>query len=162
MHARKSASAVEFTRIARRNCSISIAGVLAVFGSLMTIVLVAGIVFSLLGAWLVLPFAGIEIAALGRALAWILRHAYDYERIRLTGGVLEIEIADGDRLIRREFNPLWARVVVEGRGSRIRLALRSLGSEFEIGRYLNADDRRGLAATLGKLGVRPARAGGPP
>jgi uncharacterized membrane protein len=156
MHAPNSASAAEFSRIARRNRSISVTGVSVVFGSLIAVALAVGIGFAALGAWLVLPFAGIEVAALGAALTWIFRHALDYERICLRGGLLEVEVVDGRRRTRREFNPAWARVVFEAQGNRARLALRSHGRELEIGRHLSADDRLGLARELGELGLQRA------
>jgi uncharacterized membrane protein len=151
-----SASAVEFSRVARRNRSISQTGLVMSFGGLMLIVLVIAIGFALLGAWLVLPFAGIEIAVLGAALAWITRHALDYESIRFSGGMLHVEIADGGDRMRRQFNPAWARLVIENQGPATRIALRSHGSELEIGRHLSAEDRRGLARELGALGLRAA------
>jgi uncharacterized membrane protein len=149
-----SANAVEFSRVARRNRSISQRGLLMSFGSLMLIVLAIAIVFAVLGAWLVLPFAGIEIAVLAAALTWVARHALDYERICFNAGMLEIEIADGGKLTLRQFNPAWASLVVEHRGPATRIALRSHGSELEIGRHLNAGGKRGLARELGALGLR--------
>ena len=50
-----------------RNCSISPAAMLAVFASLAGVTLAIGAGFALLGAWPVLPFAGLEVAALGAA-----------------------------------------------------------------------------------------------
>jgi uncharacterized membrane protein len=151
-----SASAVEFSRVARRNRSLSEAGLLLSFGGLMLVVALIATGFALLGAWLVLPFAGIEIAILGFAVNWVLRHARDFEFICLKGGMLEIEIADGGSRTLRQFNPHWARLVIESRGNATRLALRSHGKEFEIGRHLNAEDRRGLARELGALGLQLA------
>lgn len=151
-----SASAVEFSRVARRNRSISQAGLLMSFGGLMLIVFAIAIGFALLGAWLVLPFAGIEIAVLGAALLWVMRHGFDYESICLSGGMLEIEIGDGGEKLQRRFNPAWARLVVENHGAATRIALRSHGNEFEIGRHLNAEDRLDLARQLGALGLRRA------
>jgi len=126
------------------------------FGGLMLTVALIATGFALLGAWLVLPFAGIEIAVLGFAVSWVLRHARDFELICLKGGMLEVEIADGGCRTLRQFNPHWARLVIETRGHATRLALRSHGKEFEIGRHLNAEDRRGLARELGALGVQLA------
>jgi uncharacterized membrane protein len=68
--------------------------------------------------------------------------------------MLEVEIADGGDRLRRRFNPAWASLVVEHHGTATRVALRSHGSELEIGRHLNAEDRRGLARELGMLGLR--------
>jgi len=49
------------------NCSISPAGFLGVLASLAAVTLAIGTGFALLGAWLVLPFAGLEVLALGAA-----------------------------------------------------------------------------------------------
>jgi uncharacterized membrane protein len=151
-----SANADEFSRVARRNRSLSQAGLLMNFGGLMLIVALVGAGFALFGAWLVLPFAGIEIAVLGVAVVWVTRHARDFERICLKGGLLEIEIADGGRRTLCQFNPHWARLVIDTSGSATRLAVRSHGKEFEIGRHLDAEHRRGLARELGALGLRQA------
>ena len=42
----------------------------------------------LVGAWLVLPFTGIELLAVGIAFAIYARHAVDYECVRLFPGKL--------------------------------------------------------------------------
>jgi uncharacterized membrane protein len=52
---------------ARRHCSISPAGLLGVFAALAAVTLAIGIGFAFLGAWLILPFAGLEIVGLGVA-----------------------------------------------------------------------------------------------
>ena len=46
---------------------MSPAGLAATFLSLAAVVLVIGIGFTLVGAWPVLPFAGLEVLALGAA-----------------------------------------------------------------------------------------------
>lgn len=56
-----------FSLVSKRNCSISPAGLLAVFSALSVAALAIGIGFALLGAWLILPFAGLEILGLGLA-----------------------------------------------------------------------------------------------
>ena len=54
---------------------------LLVFGSLAVFSVVIAAGFAMAGAWLIIPFAGVEIAALGMAARLILRHAGDFERI---------------------------------------------------------------------------------
>ncbi len=53
--------------VSKPNCSISPAGLLCVFAALAAVALTIGIGFAMLGAWLILPFAGLEIVALGIA-----------------------------------------------------------------------------------------------
>ena len=44
-----------------------------------------------LGAWLILPFAGIEPLVLRFASCWMERHARDCERLTLPGDMLRME-----------------------------------------------------------------------
>jgi len=53
-----------------RNCSISPAGLLGAYAALAAVTLSIGIGFAILGAWLVLPFAGLEV--LGLAVAFVV------------------------------------------------------------------------------------------
>ncbi len=53
-----------------RNCSISPAALLGSLAALAAVTLAIGIGFSLLGAWPVLPFAGLEVLAL--AIAFVV------------------------------------------------------------------------------------------
>jgi len=50
-----------------RNCSISPAAFAGALALLAVVTLSIGIAFALMGAWLILPFAGLEVAALGIA-----------------------------------------------------------------------------------------------
>ena len=71
-----------FSLILKRNCSISPAGLAGVFGALAVVALAIGAGFALAGAWLVLPFAGLEVAALSAAyLAYEIGRASCRERV---------------------------------------------------------------------------------
>jgi uncharacterized membrane protein len=60
-----------------RNCSISPAAFAGVLALLAVVTLSIGIGFALMGAWLILPFAGLEVLALGAAF---LVHAKRFTR----------------------------------------------------------------------------------
>ncbi|HEX7054086.1 MAG TPA: DUF2244 domain-containing protein [Burkholderiales bacterium] len=60
--------------MSKPHCSISPAGFACVFASLAIVVLVIGVGFAMVGAWLVLPFSGLEVLLLGAAFVW---HARD-------------------------------------------------------------------------------------
>ena len=120
----------------------------AVFAALAALVLVIGAGFAVLGAWLVLPFAGLEVLLLCAAFVAYARHAADYERIELEPGRVEIEIADGGRT---------ARYAIDGASVALqegRVMLRGAREEMEIGRYLGAEARAALAAELAKTLIR--------
>lgn len=142
-----------FSFLARRNCSIAPLRLCALFLALAGVSLGIAVAWAFIaGAWLVLPFAGIEILALGLALLCYGRRSGDYERISLNGGILVVEVCELGQVRRYEFNPLWVRVVTGGPD--VRLALRSHGHELEIGRHLDAAARRRLGAELRRL-MRP-------
>ena len=118
------------------------------FAVLALLVLVIGAAFAAAGAWLVLPFAGLEVALLVAAFMAYARHAADYEKIELAAGRLTVEVAEGRRVSRFELQ--GARVAMdEGR-----VVLRCAAKELEIGRYLGAEARAELAAELEKMLIR--------
>src|SRR2546421_431512 len=88
-----------FSVILKRNCSISPAGLACVFAALGVAALAIGAGFALAGAWLILPFAGLEVLLLTAAFLLQARHATDYERIELDRGRLAIEVAQAGRVV---------------------------------------------------------------
>ena len=139
--------AAEYVYIARRNNSLSSSGRLLVFGFILAVSLgiAAGLSF-ILGAWPILPFAGLEMAVLYFAFRYMDYHAADYERITIRGSEVAIEVHEGTRLSHLELNRHWAQIVCEPDGSR--LALRSHGREIEVGRHLCAEQRLDMAREL--------------
>lgn len=137
----------QFSLTAHRNNSLSSAGRFFAFGVILALSLGIALGFTwVFGAWLILPFAGLELLVLYGAFRYVERHAGDYERVALEGDTLNVEVFDGGRMSRFEFNRCWAQVVCAGDGSR--LALRSHGRELEIGRHLNEDQRLAMAREL--------------
>ncbi|HZM34324.1 MAG TPA: DUF2244 domain-containing protein [Burkholderiales bacterium] len=133
-----------FSLILKRNCSISPASLGCVFAALAAAVLAIGAGFAAAGAWLVLPFAGLEALLLGAAFVAYARHAGDYERIALTSGRLSIEVAEGASTTRYELDPRRLRVCLD----KGRVLLRGPQEELEVGRNLDAGARARLAAGL--------------
>jgi len=136
--------APEFSLTLKRNCAMSPAGLATVFATLAVLVLAIGAGFALMGAWLILPFAGLEVLLLGAAYVAYARRAADYERIELEAGHVNVEVAEGVRTARYEMH--GARVALEEG----RVVLRDAKEELEIGRYLGAEARNEVAAVLEK------------
>lgn len=134
----------------RRNCSASPRTLMLAFASVAAVSLGIGLVFASLGAWLVLPFVGLEIAALAMAFVWCCRHAGDREMLALDSDGLTLTCAIGARQDRHLFNPLWTRVELEtGRTpEHARVYLRGHGRRIEVGRFLTGARRAALAADL--------------
>ena len=119
---------------------------LLVFAALAVLAVSIASGFAVLGAWLILPFAGLEMLVLYWAFRTIERHARDYELIEIGDGQVRIERYEGGATRSEAFSRYWARVVVSRDGSR--LALRSHGRELEIGRVLSDAQRLELARAL--------------
>lgn len=135
----------------KRNCSISPGGMLRVFAllALSSLCIAAG--FALAGAWLILPFAGLEVLALGAAFIVNARHATDFERIEVAADRLTVEIGEADRLARYVFHPRVAKLRLEkDEGYGARVLLRTPGRDVEVGRHLDAEARVEFAAELTK------------
>ncbi len=140
-----------FSIVLKRNCSISPRDLAFVFAALglLSIAIASG--FALLGAWLILPFAGLEAVVLSAAFLWVARHAADFERIELADGKLVVEVADGTARSRFAIDARRVRLRVEKRnGGGVRVLLCDRTTELEIGRYLAAGSRGDLAAELSR------------
>src|SRR5689334_6957203 len=139
----------EFLLIARRNNSLSATGRALVVGSLIFVSLAISLAFAFFGAWLVLPFAGVEIAVLCLAFRHMQRHAADFESLAIEGDRVLVEQWERGRLSRHELNRHWAQVILEsGKPGHCVLALRSHGCSVEFGRHLTDAQRRAVAQTL--------------
>ena len=143
-------SAGAFVFHSRPECSLTGAQERLVFWSLAALCYGMAIGFAVLGYWLVLPFAGLEIGLLAWALATLRRRERDYETLTIEGDAVMLEWRTGGRGGRREMNRQWVRVACEcsapGRSCRVRLC--SHGRETEVGLYLSDEARLQLAAIL--------------
>jgi uncharacterized membrane protein len=135
-----------FSLTLKRNCSISPSGLACVFAALALAVLAIGAGFAIAGAWLILPFAGLEVLLLGGAFVLQARHATDYERIALERGQLVVEVAEGRRLAHYELDARRVRVEVDGS----RVVLRGPREVLELGRHLDERSRIAFGAELRK------------
>lgn len=130
----------------KRNCSISPRGLALVFATLAALAVAIAAAFAALGAWLILPFAGLEIALLGAAFLHTARHATDAERIERERERLTVDVSEGERRQRYELDARRARVWLRGG----RVLLHAPQARLEVGRHLDAASRAGFAAELGK------------
>jgi len=137
-----------FSLLLKRNCSISPSALMWAYGSIAVVTLGIAAGFATLGAWVILPFAGIEILALGVAFALNGRHAGDYEHIQLGEGRVKVEVCVSDSVRRHEFNAARASVRVAGEGPSMRVFLGVPGHSLEVGRHLHEQARLDLAGEL--------------
>ena len=131
------------------NSALSANGKMKVVLLLSLIPCFVGIGFSLLGAWLVLPFVGLEVFALAYAFYYVNTHENDYESITIEGDSLLIERCYQDYITQHILNPYWVKLVQHERpNGELHLGLFSHGKEIEVGRYLTRKQREALAKQL--------------
>jgi uncharacterized membrane protein len=131
----------------QRNCSVTPAQLGWLYASLCAVSLAIASVFWSLGAVLVLPFAWIEMAAVGLAFLAYARHAADGERIRLEGRQLVVELENGGQRSRAEFHRDWVRVEPAA-DSRSLIQLSGQGRRVNVGRFVRPELRPALAQEI--------------
>ena len=134
----------------RRNDSLGPRGRLRVFAALAALSLGLGVAFAVLGAWLILPYSAIEIAALFAAFCWIARHADDAEHLTIDADRVVVERTCAGVTTRTELNRHWTRLEGDhGAGAAATsLALCASGKRVPIGVDLSASERARMAAAL--------------
>lgn len=134
--------------VARRNNSLSSTHRMWIFACVCAFSMAIALVFTVFGAWPVMPFTGIEMAVLYTAFRYIERHASDYEIIAIMEDRVRIESRVGSEIRCVEFNRHWAQLVTNDGSGEPRLALRSHGRDVEFGRHLTSTDRERVAREL--------------
>jgi uncharacterized membrane protein len=131
----------------RRNCSMTPLQLVAFYLSLCAWSLAIAGAFWWRGATLVMPFASIELLAVGAALFVYARHARDRERVVLEPGRLTVECTLGSRTDQVDFAPAWVRVE-PAHGDRSLIEISGEGKRVAIGRFVRPEQRRALADEL--------------
>ena len=131
----------------KRNCSVTPAQLGWLYASLCVVSLGIGVFFWFQGAVLILPFAGVELAAVGIAFLAYARHAGDGEKISLMGRQLVVELENAGHRQRAEFNREWVRVE-PGAGDRSLIELSGQGRRVNVGRYVRPELRPVLAQEI--------------
>lgn len=137
--------------VLRPNRSMSWRGALIFFFSLLLLSSSIGMGLAAMGFWMVLPFAGLEMFALGLGLYLVACRCYECEVISIAENSILIE--KGRRYPRQRWTlgRVWARVILERSPRRwypSRLLIRSHGRVVEVGRFLHEEERQHLATEL--------------
>ena len=136
------------------NRSLSPAGRRIFLGAMAVTTLgVAGFAAAI-GAWPVMPFAGLEVALVVLAFHVVALHDADFERLEIGAGEVRVESRDAGAHTRFVAYVPWARVVVRESGRGCSLGLAYAGRTVPLGRLLSDEGRRGLALKLrGRIAV---------
>ncbi len=136
------------------HCSLSPRGARWFFISICVASLSIALPISLMGFWLVLPFAGLEIALVGWALRVSMARRHQRQTIIVSEDLVTIEDVSPPNHQRVEFPRHWAQVRIRAGGSPLhpsRLTVESHGHGLEIGHFLNEQERLSLAKRLRRL-----------
>ena len=115
------------------------------------VALAVGLFFAIQGLWLILPFSGLEMLALGSALYLVSRSTHrrqvitlDKSKVRVEKGVYHCDQS-------WEFNAAWVRLnyrITGKASSRRKLELGSHGRYVEVGEFLTNIEKDALAFQL--------------
>ncbi|MSP99051.1 MAG: DUF2244 domain-containing protein [Methylotenera sp.] len=143
--------------IARPNNSLSPDDSIKLLAAIASVALLIALGFARIGAWLVLPFAGLEILAFAYAFHVIYMHADDFESITIEDDRVVVEKRNYKESTTTVFQRYWVQVNVremmrvKGGQGKSGLFISSHGNEVEFGgNFINDEQRTQLASELRK------------
>nr|WP_155709510.1 DUF2244 domain-containing protein [Pseudoduganella dura] len=139
--------------VVQRNCSLTPRQTVLVWAALLVLSLAVGLFFTWQGAWYVLVFSVLEMAAITAAFVIYSRHATDCDRIVYEDGLLCVEKVRGGRTQLTQLDPYWLRIV-SPRRRRDPIRLEARGVTVDVGLWLPDERRRALARELRKELIR--------
>lgn len=138
----------------KRNCSMAPRHLCVAYGLLCVLSLSVAGFFWWFGAVLVLPFAALELLALGLAFVLYARHATDREHICLQGNALVVERELAGTVHTETLVRDWVQVLAQKKPSDL-VTLSAAGRRIEVGRFVRPDMRAQLANEI-KMALRTA------
>jgi uncharacterized membrane protein len=133
------------------NCSMSWRQLLAFYLLTCALAIVIGLLFTLQGQWLILPFSGLEMLVLGSALLITSRKVSRREIITVNKDRVRIEKGRHKAEQQWDFKRCWIKLVDEFGGEnrpQRKLTLGSHGRYVEVGDFLSNIEKDELAFRL--------------
>lgn len=122
------------------------------FAAVCLLTLLVALRFLLLGVWMVLPFALLEMVVLGIGLYLFERASRYSETIQIAPDNIQVIARNGIKTLHKhQFPSYWAQVALQldpRKWYPSKLFLRSHGQSVEIGACLTDADRQSLAETI--------------
>ena len=146
--------------VVKPNQAMSWQSLLFVYLGITAISMTIAISFYVIGLTLILPFSGLEVLALGAALYVCAWRGGVREVITINENIIAVESGRDAPETRHEFQRAWAKVVLERSWNSwypSQLLIRSHGRQVEVGRFLNEQERQGLALELKRALMLPDR-----
>lgn len=116
-----------------------------------TFALTIAVSFAAIGAWMILPFAGLEILALLIVMYRVSRKCYRKEVIHLNREAITVEQGLDKPHTRWNSELFWTRLIVQPSGHpwhSDKLYLRGRHDQIEIGSFLNDQEKQALVRQL--------------
>jgi uncharacterized membrane protein len=143
-----------FVHLSRPNRSLGPGAQRCALGAIAATTLGVAAGATAIGAWPVMPFAGLEVALVALAFRVLQMHDADFERLEIGEHEVRVEAREARTVTRVVAHRPWARVVMRERGARCTLRLAYAGRTVPLGRMLSDEGRRQLAENLrGRLPV---------
>lgn len=138
--------AVSFTDnqiVVRRNNAIAPLANVKLLIVMAVLALIVALSFVQIGAWLVLPFAGLELSAFAVAFHFLTLHANDFESITIVDETVIVEKYALKKSTKAVFQLYWAQVNLRKKANGMNaLFVGSHGKEVEFGRGFINDEQR--------------------
>jgi uncharacterized membrane protein len=136
--------------VAKPNNALSPRGLALLFIAIAAITALVSLGVSLSGAWLVLPFAGVEIMAFAFVLHHVYLHYGDFESVSLVGNEVVVEKHNYKNSQKFTFQRYWARVTLRNsQDGMCSIFIGSHGKEVEFGsRFMDTNQRILVAKRL--------------
>ena len=107
-----------------------------------------------LGAWMVLPFAGLEVIVLASLMYWVAHQCRRQQVISFKHNRVHIEKGHVSPSVSWESELFFTRLMVDPpayRGHLCKVFLRSKDQKLEVGEFLNEEDKKRLIAELRRV-----------
>lgn len=139
---------VEFDAVLRPHRSLGPRGFMVLMGFIGVVSFAAGVAFTLMGAWPVFGFFGLDVLAIYIAFRINFRAARLNERVQVSASRLRIRrtLPNGHSQV-WQFNPYWAQIVATGADDD-GVLVRSHGESVLLGRFLSPPEQQEFAVAL--------------
>lgn len=131
--------------------SLNRTGFIVLMGFLTAVSFAAGVAFTLMGAWPVLGFFGLDVLAVYWAFRLNFRHGQATEEITITASELRVRrVSHRGHVVEWVLNPLWVRLdqKTHAEFGIEKLYLVSRGRKVSVGNFLGADEKDSFAKAL--------------
>jgi uncharacterized membrane protein len=121
-------------------------------GSIAFVCITIAIIFFIFGAYLILPFAGLELAVLFSAFYLSFKWSSKKEKIYISDEIVKIEKGTNKLEYQwEEFRTFTSFNVQKDKNKFMRLSFRSKGEDVYVGEFLNEEDKKVLKESVSEI-----------